>query len=209
MTRFGRWFTIGLVAVIGLFVVLLLMPGGKAPPERTVAPPPQLAAVPAGPAAAVVASGLVMPVAGVSPASLTDTFGDPRGEGGTRGHRALDIMAPRGTPVLAAADGRIEKIFESELGGHTIYIRSPNGRNMYYYAHLDSYAPVAREGAAVRAGTRIGSVGATGDASPEAPHLHFEIKRMQPGQPWHEGAAINPYPLLANKPALAGGRAGG
>ncbi|WP_156679234.1 M23 family metallopeptidase [Sphingomonas profundi] len=194
MTRFGRWFAGIALLLVALFAAGLMLPRSPAPRSDTAGE-----ATAKQPLALLVPSGLAMPVAGVRPEQLSDTFDDPRGEGGTRGHGALDIMAARGTPVVAAADGTIEKIFESELGGHTLYIRSPNGRTLYYYAHLDTYAPGVREGVDVRAGQRIGAVGSTGDASPEAPHLHFEIKRMAPGQPWHEGAPINPYPLLAGK----------
>lgn len=145
-------------------------------------------------------TGLMIPVAGVSAAQLQDTFGDPRG-GGTRGHGALDIPAPRGTPVLAAGAGIIEKLFDSEAGGHTLYIRSADGRTIHYYAHLDDYGPDIAEGVTVARGQAIATVGSTGNASPEAPHLHFEIKAMAPGEPWYRGHAVNPYPLLAGKPS--------
>lgn len=199
MTRFGKWFAGGLLILVALFVAGLMMP--RTPAEDR--PPAGLVADVVTPKALVdpLPSGLVMPVAGVRPAELTDTFGDPRGVDGERGHGALDIMAPRGTAVLAAADGRIEKLFESERGGHTLYIRSPNGRNVYYYAHLNTYAPGVREGLAVRAGERIGTVGSSGDADPASPHLHFEISRVTPGASWHEGRPINPYPLLAGEAA--------
>ncbi|MET0270259.1 MAG: M23 family metallopeptidase [Sphingomonas sp.] len=201
MTRFGRWFAGAVALVVVLFVVGLMMP--RAP--RGV-DPAEADAPGEGPAASAssdrveterLATGLVMPVAGVRQGDLSDTFGDPRGVDGERGHGALDIMAPRGTPVLAAADGTIEKVFESDLGGHTVYVRSPNRRNVYYHAHLDTYAPGVREGAGVRAGERLGTVGSSGDADPAGPHLHFEIKRVLPGEGWHEGRPLNPYPLLA------------
>ncbi len=198
MTRFGKWFAGVVLLVVALFVGGLLLPS---PPEgeRTAAADRPVPTPRAEDVADPVPSGLVLPVAGVQPGDLADTFGDPRGVGGERGHGALDIMAARGTAVLAAADGWVEKMFDSERGGHTLYIRSPNGRNIYYYAHLDTYAPGVRAGVAVRAGQRIATVGSSGDADPSAPHLHFEIKRMAPGQAWHEGAAINPYPLLAGR----------
>jgi murein DD-endopeptidase MepM/ murein hydrolase activator NlpD len=106
-------------------------------------------------------------------------------------------MAARGTPVLAAAGGTVEKLFESEAGGHTVYVRSPDKRWVYYYAHLDAYAPDLREGMAVARGRAIGTVGSTGNADPAGPHLHFEIKRMGAGEKWYQGRGINPYPLLA------------
>jgi murein DD-endopeptidase MepM/ murein hydrolase activator NlpD len=210
VTRFGRWFAGAVLLVVALFVVGLLMPGSRQVLQKQVAAPRTAApSTAAQPPAEPTPSGLTIPVANVRAADLTDTFGDPRGTDGERGHGALDIPAPRGTPVLAAAGGTIEKIFESELGGHTIYVRSPDRRFVYYYAHLDAYAPEAREGVYVAQGEQIGTVGSTGDADPAGPHLHFEIKRMQPGQPWYEGAGIDPYPLLAGKPVLAGGGTGG
>lgn len=138
---------------------------------------------------------LMLPVAGVTPAQLADTFNDARG-GGSRVHEALDIMAPRGTPVLAAVDGKVEKLFDSEAGGLTIYQFDATGTYCYYYAHLDAYAPGLREGQVLRRGDVIGTVGSTGNANPEAPHLHFAIFRLGPDKRWHEGTPINPFPLL-------------
>ena len=116
--------------------------------------------------------------------------------GGARPHDAIDIMAARGRVVLAAADGRIEKIFCSEAGGRTLYERSPDGRTLYYYAHLDSYAPGLSEGQALRRGQTVATVGSTGNADEAAPHLHFAVHVMRPGEPWYGGRPINPYPLL-------------
>lgn len=144
-------------------------------------------------------AGLAIPVAGVRPDQLTDTFTQARA-GGARVHDAIDIMAARGTPVVAAAPGRVEKIFFSPGGGgNTVYVRSNDRRWTYYYAHLDRYAPGLREGEAVSRGTVLGAVGSSGNASPDGPHLHFAINRMQPGTKWYQGDPINPYPLLAGK----------
>ena len=146
----------------------------------------------------VAPSGLAIPVAGVRPEQLTDTYTAARANG--RVHDATDIMAPRGTQVIAATAGTVEKLFFSRGGGGiTAYVRSPDGGWQYYYAHLDSYAPGLHEGQAVKQGDPIGRVGSTGDASPDAPHLHFAINRMGPGQRWWEGSPINPYPLLTGK----------
>jgi murein DD-endopeptidase MepM/ murein hydrolase activator NlpD len=142
---------------------------------------------------------LVIPVEGVAAAQLTDTFNQQRG-GGERRHEALDIMAPRGTPVLAAAPGTVEKLFKSDDGGNTIYVRSADRRTIYYYAHLDAYARGLAEGQAVQRGQRLGVVGSTGNASPDAPHLHFAITRTSPETNWWEpGTPINPYELLAGR----------
>ena len=146
-------------------------------------------------------AGLAIPVAGVKAPGLTDTFTQARA-GGARVHDAIDIMAPAGTPVIAAADGRIEKLFLSPGGGGiTAYVRSPDGKWTYYYAHLQRYAPGLGEGQHVRRGQLIGFVGSTGNANPAGPHLHFAIHRMSAGEQWHQGSAVNPYPLLAGKKA--------
>jgi murein DD-endopeptidase MepM/ murein hydrolase activator NlpD len=143
-------------------------------------------------------SGLAIPVSGVKPEQLTDTFTQARGSG--RRHDAIDIMATEGTPVIAAADGTIEKLFFSNGGGGiTIYERSPDQKWMYYYAHLSAYAPGLAEGQQVKRGQVIARVGHTGDASAAGPHLHFAINQMAPGERWWNGTPINPYPLLAGK----------
>lgn len=166
-------------------------------PSATTAPEARssTAAAPSVPAQSVpAASGLIIPVRGIQAAQLSNTFDDARGE--DRVHEALDIMAPRGTPVLAAADGRIEKLFTSDAGGLTIYQFDPSETFTYYYAHLERYAPGLEEGQVVRRGDVIGEVGSTGNASPDAPHLHFAIFRLGPEKRWHQGEPINPYPLL-------------
>lgn len=137
---------------------------------------------------------LLVPVQGVQAAQLSDTFTQSRGAG--RRHDAIDIMAARGTPVLATADGTIEKLFLSKPGGRTIYQFDPERKVAYYYAHLDAYAPQLAEGQAVRRGQVIGYVGSTGNASPDAPHLHFAIFVLGPEKRWWQGTAVNPYPLL-------------
>lgn len=141
-------------------------------------------------------AALVVPVAGHPRAALRDSWGEARG-GGTRGHRGLDILAAAGTPVLAASPGVVEKLFESRLGGTTLYQRSADGRWTYYYAHLSGYAPGIRAGLKVRAGQHLGYVGDTGDAGPGNHHLHFAVSRMKPGERWWQGEDVNPYPLLA------------
>lgn len=158
---------------------------------------PVVADVPA--AVRPVPHAMVVPVVGVPRDALRDSWGDLRGNG-TRGHHGTDIIAPGGTPVVAAAAGTVEKLFESRLGGTTIYVRSPDRRWIYYYAHLSGYAPGLREGQRVAAGERIAFVGDTGDAGPGNYHLHFGMQRMQPGERWYQGDDVDPYPLLAAKP---------
>ena len=144
-------------------------------------------------------AGLALPVQGVKPAQLVDTYTQARA-GGARTHDAIDIMAAEGTPVMAAASGTVEKLFYSDGGGGiTAYVRSPDTRWTYYYAHLQSYAPGLAEGQRVKRGQLIGRVGHTGNANPAGPHLHFAINRMQPDEKWYQGSPINPYPLLAGR----------
>jgi murein DD-endopeptidase MepM/ murein hydrolase activator NlpD len=146
----------------------------------------------------VAPSGLAIPVVGVKAEQLTDTFNQARANG--RRHDAIDIMAAEGTPVIAAADGTIEKLFFSNGGGGiTVYERSPDQKWMYYYAHLSAYAPGLAEGQQVKRGQVIARVGHTGDASAAGPHLHFAINSMAPGERWWNGTPINPYPLLAGR----------
>jgi murein DD-endopeptidase MepM/ murein hydrolase activator NlpD len=144
-------------------------------------------------------SGLAIPVVGVNAGQLVDTFDSARSAG--RRHDAIDIMAAEGTPVIAAADGTIEKLFNSVRGGLTIYERSPDQKWMYYYAHLSAYAPGLAEGQQVKRGQVIARVGHSGDASAAGPHLHFAINSMAPRERWWNGTPINPYPLLAGKRA--------
>lgn len=189
MNRFGCVLLLIFVAAAVAFALMLR--GGEAPEPG---PTPAATAAPA-PAAA---QALVIPVSGIRPEQLADTWGQSRANG-ARAHHAIDIMAPHGTLVVAAAPGRVEKLFESNDGGHTVYVRSTDGATIYYYAHLDAYYPGLAEGQAVRAGDVIGTVGSSGNADPSAPHLHFEIKRMGPGEGWWQGKEVNPYPLLAGK----------
>jgi murein DD-endopeptidase MepM/ murein hydrolase activator NlpD len=172
-------------------------------PVETPTPTPAPAPAPATPIAVAmpsltnVSETLLIPVQGKTAADLDDTFTDARSEG--RSHDAIDIMAAAGTPVLAVADGQIEKLFDSERGGLTIYQFEPSGQYAYYYAHLQRYADGLAEKQAVRRGQVIGYVGSTGNASPEAPHLHFAIFVLGKERRWWEGTAINPYPLLAHR----------
>jgi murein DD-endopeptidase MepM/ murein hydrolase activator NlpD len=146
-------------------------------------------------------SGLAVPVVGIRADQLSDTYDDARGQG--RRHDAIDIMAPEGAPVIAAADGTIEKLFNSVRGGITIYERSPDRKWTYYYAHLSAYAPGLAEGQQVKRGQVIARVGHTGDASAAGPHLHFAVNQMGQSDRWWNGTPINPYPLLAGN---GGGR---
>ena len=137
---------------------------------------------------------LIIPVAGVRPDQLHDTFSESRSEG--RIHDAIDIAAPLGTPVLAAADGTIVKLFYSERGGITIYQLSADNKFVYYYAHLDRYAEGLTEGHFAKQGESIAYVGDTGNAGAGNYHLHFSIAVISDPKHYWEGVNINPYPLL-------------
>jgi murein DD-endopeptidase MepM/ murein hydrolase activator NlpD len=205
----GRSFTIAATAVVTAILTsafwIFAFNIARAPHEVQPAGDVANVQAPGEPAVAVAEglvvgpAGLAIPVAGVKAKDLVDTFTQARA-GGARVHDAIDIMAPEGTPVLAATPGTVEKLFFSDGGGgNTIYIRSDDGRWIYYYAHLSSYAPGLAEGQRVKRGQVIGRVGHTGNASASGPHLHFAINRMEPGQKWYQGEPINPYPLLAGK----------
>ena len=154
------------------------------------------AAVSPSPAVLAEPPALLLPVQGMKASALRDTFSDQRGGNEPRGHEALDMLAPTGTPVLAVDDGRIAKLFLSKPGGITIYQFNPSEQFAYYYAHLDRYADGLAEGQSVKRGTVIGYVGATGNANPNAPHLHFAIFCLGPEKQWWKGEPINPFGYL-------------
>lgn len=138
--------------------------------------------------------GLEIPVAGMTMRDLHDTFDEGRDD--SRTHRAMDILAPRGTAVVAADSGRLIRIGFNALGGNTIYASDPQGRVVYYYAHLDAYQPRLVAGAAIARGDTLGFVGTTGNAPKDTPHLHFQVMRMSPDGRYWDGEPINPYPLF-------------
>ena len=142
---------------------------------------------------ALAARALAFPVKGYE-AMLRDNFDERRGKAP---HEALDIMAPRGTPVVAVDDGTIAKLFTSKPGGLTIYQYDPGEKLAYYYAHLDRYAPGLKQGEKVKRGQVIGYVGSTGNARADAPHLHFTVYALPPGKQWWRGVAINAFEKLA------------
>lgn len=136
---------------------------------------------------------LMVPVEGVAPAKVPDTFRAPRG---SRRHNALDILAPRGTPVLAADDGRIHSMRRNSAGGITIYLVDAEERMIHYYAHLDGYRKGLGEGDRVRKGEVIGYVGTTGNAPSSTPHLHFQVMRLDDVRRYWEGTPVNPHGLF-------------
>jgi lipoprotein-anchoring transpeptidase ErfK/SrfK len=190
--RMTNWDAAALAKIVSPGMPAILQ--DRPAPRSSVTPP----AAPASPVPADQprTDSLLLPVVGVTARQLTDNFSEMRGK---QRHEAIDIPAPRGTPVLAVDDGRIVKLFKSVPGGLTIYQFDPSERFAYYYAHLESYAAEAAEGKQLKRGEVIGYVGSTGNANPATPHLHFAIFELGPEKRWWKGTAINPYPLLAGR----------
>lgn len=189
MTRLG-WVILGVIVLaVAAFASMTTFGGGARSP---IVPPVKVVRSPIAERAGI----LVVPVEGYPRRNIRDNWGDPRG-GGTRRHHGTDIMAPAGARVVAVAAGTIEKLFQSRLGGTTLYLRSRDGKWVYYYAHLAGYAPGVVEGMRVEPGQLLAYVGDTGDAGAGNYHLHFGMQRMLPAQHWYQGEDIDPYPMLA------------
>jgi murein DD-endopeptidase MepM/ murein hydrolase activator NlpD len=172
-----------------------------APSIAAPATPPPAPAGTAGTSdlpAALVDRDLDIPVEGVGRDELVQSFDQARS--GNRQHQAIDILAPRNTPVVAVEEGTVARLFTSVAGGLTIYQYDPSGRYVYYYAHLERYARGLREGDPVRRGQVIGYVGTTGNAPPNTPHLHFAIFELTGEKRWWEGTPIDPYTILKKLP---------
>lgn len=168
-------------------------------PPLLATPDPQVTTGPVDSSIAAVESDLddrklVIPVQGIRPNQLIDTYNEARSAG--RVHNAIDIIADRGTPVVAVTGSTVLKLFKSDRGGITLYLLDPDGRTVYYYAHLQGYAPGIVEGKRVRQGEVIGYVGDSGNAVPGNTHLHFEITIVQDRSRFWSGVPVNPYPLL-------------
>jgi len=138
---------------------------------------------------------IMLPVAGADMSKVEDSFNEPR-DGGERVHRALDILAPRGTPILSADDGKILRMTTSTLGGITMYTVDPDGRLVYYYAHMDHYNDAMSPGRAITKGDTLGYVGTTGNAPKDTPHLHFQVMRWPANGKYWNGDPIDPYEAL-------------
>jgi len=199
VNRLG-WTILALIVLGAVAFGSMLTIGGprRAPAVQSSAAPRNIPAAPESTPTITGYPQLAVPVAGVKRSEITDNWLDPRG-GGARQHHGTDIIVPQGTSVLAAAPGRIEKLFQSDLGGTTLYERSPDGRWQYYYAHLAGYAPGIHEGQQVATGELLGYAGDTGDAGPGNYQLHFGLSYMQPGEGWWQGTPVNPYPLLSGR----------
>jgi len=193
---------VSIVSILSGFRTTPPLPAVDLPPSAPIAigtplPPTESPTSTPEPANFVGRVTLIVPVAGVRPDQLQDTYSDARSEGRT--HDAIDIMAPAETPVIAAADGKIIKLFQSERGGTTIYQLSADQQLVYYYAHLSHYADGLTAGRDVRQGEVIAYVGDTGNAGAGNYHLHFSIAIVSDPKRYWEGTNINPYPLLQNR----------
>ncbi len=167
--------------------VIVTTPEGAAAPVR-----PEFRPMLGSDSAYFRARPLMVPVEGVEPRSLRNTYHEARNGG--RIHMATDILAMRGTPVLAAADGRIIKLANGGAGGITIYIADASGRYLHYYGHLEGYAPDVKEGLEVKEGQVIGFVGTTGNAPPNTPHLHYQVMRSD--RNYWNGTPIDVRPFI-------------
>jgi len=178
----------------------------KAPPtpaalssDTLIAPPSASdsnAVRPAAAELAELAANLIVPVVSVEPKDLLDTFDESRG---SRRHNALDIPAPRGTPVLSATAGTLQRLFTSSAGGLMVYASDPSDRFILMYAHLDRYASGLANGMPLQRGDTLGFVGTTGNAPPDVPHLHFAIARTTNVARWWTGMPVDPRPLLLRR----------
>ena len=166
----------------------------ESPPAVTKPEPPPTPELSANPFENLRRKNLELPVQGVKRKDLRDSFNETRGS--ARRHEAIDILAPRHTPVIAVEDGTIARLFLSEAGGITIYQFDPTTTYVYYYAHLQKYADGVKEGGAVKRGDVIAYVGTSGNAPRDTPHLHFAIFKMTDEKKWWEGTAIDPYSVL-------------
>jgi murein DD-endopeptidase MepM/ murein hydrolase activator NlpD len=198
------------------FVVALVMSGCARPvlyyPDPEPAPAPSVAAAVSKSIDSVAAPirvattdaylserHIILPVAGADAAKLYDSFNEDR-DGGERMHRAIDILAPRGTPILSADDGKILRMSTSSLGGITMYTVDPASRLVYYYAHMDRYNEGMSPGRTIMKGDTLGFVGTTGNAPKDLPHLHFQVMRWPADGKYWNGQPIDPFE------ALGGGR---
>jgi murein DD-endopeptidase MepM/ murein hydrolase activator NlpD len=169
-------------------------PAVSPPPPSMSAPAPSAPVMSANVTEVLRSRSLTLPVQGIKKDDLRDTFDEMRG--GSRRHEAMDILAPRNTPVFAVEDGKIARLFLSDAGGITIYQYDPTETYVYYYAHLERYAEGLKEGDSVKRGQVIGYVGTTGNAPRDTPHLHFAIFKMTDDKRWWQGTPIDPYSVL-------------
>jgi peptidoglycan LD-endopeptidase LytH len=184
---------------------VVVAPAPTLPAEVVAAGAPSVApsTAPADATAVTHLGALKFPVSGVDSTRLDDSFDQPR-DGGARTHNAIDIIAPKGSPVLSVQDGRILRLSKSEKGGITVYATDLDEQFVYYYAHLDRYHAKVYAGKPLMRGDTLGYVGTTGNAPKNLPHLHFQVMRMPADKKFWAGPPINPYPLLRATVSTAG-----
>jgi peptidoglycan LD-endopeptidase LytH len=175
---------VGLATEVAASAPLPVAVSTPADTASTAATPDELASL---------AAGMIIPVQGVVRSQLRDSYTEARSG---HAHEALDIMAPRGTPVLSATDGRVLKLYQSVAGGTMVYAADASDRFILMYGHLDRYADGLAEKMPIKRGQLIGYIGSTGNAPPGATHLHFAIARGHPSVAWWKGFAVNPYTLF-------------
>jgi murein DD-endopeptidase MepM/ murein hydrolase activator NlpD len=176
---------------LGLLVAALAFRSARVAEDPTASQAGERARISAAPDLARLRErALALPVEGITAAGLRDSFSDSRGG---RLHQALDIMAPRGTRVVAVDDGEVRKLHSSARGGLTVYQFDRSESYCFMYAHLDRYAPGLREGDALRKGSLVGYVGTTGNAPLDVPHLHFAVLALTPARLWWQGVPVNPF----------------
>ena len=195
---FLRSVAYGVVVVVVLLLGLriLMPPAPRQARSGDAVPAARLPEVVAADGIALRARSLLFPVEGIAPNTLRDSFAEGRAG---HPHEAVDILAPRGTRVLAVDDGRVVKLFNSVRGGLTVYQFDAEETYCYYYAHLDAYVPGLEEGALVRKGALLGYVGTTGNAPRDTPHLHFSIFKLGSERRWWEGTPINPFGIWGTR----------
>lgn len=177
-----------------------------APTTATVSTTAPLVTVAAVDLAYLKTRDLLIPVAGTRARTLRSSFDAPR-DGGARSHMGIDILAPRGTPVLAADDGHVWVVRSNTLGGLTVYTVDPSDRFVFYYAHLDRYRDGIVDGMAIAKGDTLGFVGTTGNAPPDTPHLHFQVSRIGDDHHWWTATPVDPLPYLRDREIALAGRA--
>lgn len=207
--RYAFAFFVG--AITGAITLLLVLQsrGRLMPVEQQTVEAAPVVPGRGGEAMPLTPETVAIPVVGVDKKDLRSDYGDRRSGG--RSHSAIDIRAERGTPVVAAVDGTIRKLYRSKAGGVTIYQYDARQQWVYYYAHLDRYAEGLKEGAVVKRGELIGYVGDTGNAVAAGPHLHFSIERLPPTLEYWKGSPVDPYPILRDRGVMFSsptGRAG-
>ena len=206
MMRFQPLARIGIVVALAACArPVLYYPTPESAREATGSPatapapvPPVASVAPERDVSYLAQRHIMLPVAGADMAKVDDTFNDER-DGGDRTHRAIDILAPRGTPILSADDGKILRMTTSTLGGISMYTVDPESRLVYYYARMERYNEAMSPGRAIVKGDTLGFVGTTGNAPKDVPHLHFQVMSWPADGKYWDGPPIDPFEALGGR----------